>query len=174
MLEKQFYATYFLYNSIFVEQNLDLDHFGHDEKSAILNIAVVSFLVIDAFKLNDQDVINTQKYIKDNMPKPLITVCLDTLQDIIALDNNIHEYLVKEFSCFVDLGEYYYKKVKAFFPNQKHDPTNGDDLFSLTMFCVEAMLLLDQCNYDLSEAKTLIVGHEYEQEISDVFQNIQE
>lgn len=173
MSDKQIFASYFLYNSIFVEQKLDLDHFGQTEQYEILNIATISFLVIDIFIKHDQDVIISQQYIKNNFPKPLITVSLDTLEDLIALDNNIRTHLKKEYSYFERLGEYYYAQTKPLFSKHQFETQKSEEFFTLTMFCVESMLLLDQCDYSVAESIELVKDHEYEQslvEILSIFQ----
>lgn len=166
-MDIQILASYFLYNSIFVEQKLDSDHFGQTEQLEILNIATVSYLVTNAFMCNNQDVMLTQTFIKNNFPKPMLTVSLDTLEDLIALDNTIYEHIPNELSYFKKLGVYYYEQSKKFFPNT-YEANNSDDFFSLTMFAVEAMLLLDQCEYNIDECLDLIKEHEYESQIATV------
>lgn len=168
MSETQIFASYFLYNSIFVEQKLDLDHFGQIEQLEILNISTISFLVMDVFIKNQQDVVLTQQFIKTHFPNPLITVSLDTLEDLIALDNNIHTHLKHEFTYFEKLGEYYYTKNSKFFPENQYEARNAEDFFTFTMFCVEAMLLLDQCDYILEDSLEIIKDHEYESELAEI------
>ncbi len=163
---KQVFATYFLYNSIFIEQKLDSDHFGTEEKREILNIAIISFIVIRAYMENGADMIKTQNHLRAVAPKNLITLCLDTLQDISALDLDVDKHLPKELYYFDRLGKFYYQKSQTFFHN--FELVHADEYFSLTMYTVETMLLLDQSKYDIQKAKELIAAHEYEPEVLNV------
>ncbi len=157
----QIYATYFLYNSIFIEQQLDLDNFGQNEQQEISNVAIMSYLALEAFIANDQDIMATQTDIRTNLPKNLLTVTLDTLQDMIALDNNIQEHLKKELDIYTSLGEYYYKESRTFFPNNASTPNNPIEFFSLTMFCFETLLALEENKYSISKTIDAIKDHEY-------------
>ncbi|MGL5956483.1 MAG: hypothetical protein ACRC0X_07785 [Brevinema sp.] len=171
MPKNTIYATYFLYNAIFIEQKLDSDEFGEEERQEIINISSTSFLSIRAFINNNQDMIHTQKDIKNNYPRAFSTLYLDTLQDIIALDNNIHNYLDRELEYFSSLGKYYYDKSQQYFHN--NELSDPESFFSWTMFHIEAMLLLDQSNYSIEQSLVLIQGHEYEQELSDIIKSCQ-
>ncbi|MGL4676513.1 MAG: hypothetical protein ACRCWI_02455 [Brevinema sp.] len=169
MTKNTIYATYFLYNAIFIEQKLDSDEFGDEEQQEIINISSVSFLAIQFFIKNNQDIIRTQRYIKDHLLKS--TLYLDTLQDIIALDNNINSYLDTELDYFSSLGQAYYQQSQQYFlDNELVDP---DSFFSSTMFYVEVMLLLDQSAYSIDKSLQLIEGHEYEKELSDILKTFQ-
>ena len=161
---KQLYASYMLYHAIFLEQSFDHDTFGAEEQSAITNIAQFSYLGLYAFLDQKQHIMNTQNFIKDNYPLKLKVPTLDTLQDMIALDNNIREHLGDELKYYSALGTYLYKEHQSFF--QEYTLSHPEELFSSTMFCYEALLILDQCDYDINDALEDIKDHEYEKEIT--------
>ena len=166
--KNQIYATYFLYNSIFIQQQLDSDNFGQSEQQEISNVAIMSYLALEAFIGNEQDIMATQTDIRTNLSKSLLTVTLDTLQDMIALDNNIHEHLKKELDIYASLGEYYYKESRKFFPNNASTPNNPMEFFSTTMFCFETLVVLEENKYSISKTMDAVKDHEY----ADVIQPI--
>ncbi|MDK2817985.1 MAG: hypothetical protein KFW21_00875 [Spirochaetota bacterium] len=174
MSNNQIYATYLLYNSIFIEQQLELDNFGQNEQQEISNIAIMSYLSLDSFIENDQDIMATQTDIRENIPKNLLTVTLDTLQDIIALDNNIQENLHKELKIYVSLGKYYYQQNQKFFPNHASTPNNPAEFFSLTMFFFETLLVLEENAYSISKTLDAIKDHEYADSIKTILVTIKE
>lgn len=168
----QIYATYLLYNMIFTEQQLDQDHFGATEQSEIANIALISFLVLDSFISTQQNIMKTQTDIRARFPAPLLTVSLDTLQDIIALDNNISSHLSQEFPIYTTLGQHYYQQNEVFFPKNTFSPKNEEEFFSTTMFFYESIMLLSANDYNLQESIQELKGHDYEQEISAILKYI--
>lgn len=162
----QLYATYMLYNSIFIEQTLDQDIFSQEEQNSITNVAIFAYLGVSALLNSTEDMFLCQKHIKNDYPIKLQVTTLDTLQDIIALDNTIQEQLSFELPFFSKLGKNLYQQQQKLVSN--YTISDPEEFFSITMFHFESLLLLDQYKYSIEKVLEEIEDHEYAKEISQI------